>query len=312
LRIINPIETFPPCTFVATIGFFDGVHLGHRYLLQRLKDEAKALGKESMVISFDNHPKTILPTNYNPALLTSNSEKIQLLDDFGIDNCVLLQFDQHMANLTAYDFLKQVIVDKLGVHTLLIGYNHRFGKNREEGINEYIKYGQELGLKIIEGAPFDYNNEHISSSVIRKLIEKGDVEKAKLFLSYPYCLEGIVIAGNKIGRTIGFPTANLAICEKAKLIPGHGIYAVKVIVKGNLYWGMLNIGNRPTMDIDHKETIEVNILDFNEDIYDETISVLFLQKIRDEIKFKSIDELIAEIEKDKEFVIDLANKKFQK
>lgn len=309
MKLINTTDSFLPSTFVATIGFFDGVHLGHRYLLQILKDEAKALDKKSLVISFDKHPRTIISTDYTPSLLTTNEEKIQLLEDVGVDAYILLHFDKEMANLSAYDFLKQIIVDKLKVHTLFIGYNHRFGRNREEGLPEYIKYGQELGVKIIEASSFKLDNTQISSSIIRRLIGSGDVEKAKLFLSYPYAIEGVVVVGNKIGQQIGYPTANLDLCEKSKLIPPYGVYAVQVVSQHKTYWGVLNIGNRPTLNMDNKETIEVHIIDFAENIYGEKITVTFFQKIRDEIKFKSIEELTAQIGKDKQLVIDLINKK---
>ena len=308
MEIINSTETFPHSTFVATIGFFDGVHLGHRYLLQMLKDQANALGKESLVISFDKHPKTIIPTDYIPALLTDNEEKIELLDNFGIDAFVELTFNKEMANLTAYEFLKQIIVGKLGVHTLYVGYNHRFGKNREEGIKEYIKYGEELGLKIIEASLFTVENTQISSSIIRKLINTGDMQKANLFLSYPYSMEGIVVEGSKLGRTIGYPTANLKPINSNKIIPAHGVYAVQIFLHKKSFWGMLNIGNRPTINKDNKETIEVHIIDFDEDIYNEKIKVSFFQKIRDEIKFNSAEELISEINNDKRFTLDLSQK----
>jgi riboflavin kinase/FMN adenylyltransferase len=307
LKLINTTETFPPSTFIATIGFFDGVHLGHRYLLQLLKDEAKKAGKKSLVISFDKHPKTILPTDYIPSLLTGNVEKIQLLEDFGIDACVLLPFDIQMASLSAYEFLKQIIVDKLGVDTLFIGYNHRFGRNREEGILEYIKYGKELGVKVIEETSFEFDNTQISSSIIRRLIECGDVEKAKLFLSYPYTLEGLVVIGNKIGQTIGYPTANLEVCEENKLIPPYGVYAVQVVSKNKAFWGVLNIGNRPTLNLDNKATIEVHIINFSENIYGEKITVKFFRKIREEIKFNSLEDLTTQIGKDKQLVLDLIN-----
>lgn len=309
MKLINTNETFPPSTFVATIGFFDGVHLGHRYLLQMLKDEAKRLEKKSLVISFDKHPKTILPTDYIPSLLTGNDEKIQLLEEFGIDACILLPFDKEMANLSAFDFLQQIIVRKLGVHTLFIGYNHRFGRNRAEGVAEYITYGKKLGLNVIEASSFESENTQISSSIIRRLIENGDVEKAKLYLSYPYTLEGVVVVGNKIGQQIGFPTANIDVCDKSKLIPPYGVYAVQVVYQQKNYWGVLNIGNRPTLNMDNNTTIEVHIIDFSNNIYNEKITIKFLKKIRDEIKFNSIEELTVQIGKDKQFVIDLINKK---
>ncbi len=312
MKLISPSEKAPRSTYVATIGFFDGVHLGHRHLLNMLINEANTLGKKALIISFDKHPKTILPTAYLPALLTDNNEKIEQLEKIGLDACVLLPFDREMASLTAYEFLKQIIVEKLGVHTLYIGYDHRFGRNREEGITEYKKYGKELGVNVIEATAYALENNQISSSVIRKLITKGEVEKAKEFLSYPYSLEGLVVEGSKIGRTLGYPTANIKPLNSSKIIPSHGVYIVQVFVQENSYWGMLNIGNRPSINKDHSETIEVNILDFERDIYDEKIRVSFHKKIREEIIFSSKEELIQEIDSDKRITIDFSHKNLLK
>lgn len=293
---------------MATIGFFDGVHLGHRHLLHILQKEAAALNKMSLVISFDKHPKTILPTDYVPALLTDNEEKIAQLEELGIDACVLLPFDLDMANLTAFEFLKQIIVERLSVHTLYVGYDHRFGKNREEGLSHYIKYGKELDLRIIEASSFEMENTQISSSIIRRLLKEGEIEKGNQYLSYPYSLNGIVVDGSKLGRTIGYPTANVSLKNKDKIIPAHGVYITQIIIENIPYWGMLNIGNRPTINKNHSETIEVHIIDFNKDIYGKEINVIFHKKIRDEIKFDSIEELIAEIDSDKKTTIDFSLK----
>ncbi len=304
MEIINYRETFLPKTFVATIGFFDGVHAGHRFLLQILKNEAIRLGKQSLVISFQVHPKSILSADTTPPLLTLNEEKIELLSEFGIDACVLLPFDKEMAALSAYDFFKQLIFT-LGVGTLFIGFNHRFGKNRAEGINDYIRYGQELGITIQEASSFTLDTEKVSSSIIRNLILNGELEKAATFLSYPYFLKGEVVSGNKIGNTIGFPTANIELTDCSKLIPPNGVYAVTVEVQKNRYWGMLNIGYKPTIGPNNKKTIEVHIVDFNESIYGEKICVTFIKKIREEKKFSSINALKIQLEQDKEFVIQL-------
>ncbi|MBN1463529.1 MAG: riboflavin biosynthesis protein RibF [Paludibacteraceae bacterium] len=295
-----------PKTFVATIGFFDGVHAGHRFLLQILKDEASRLGKQSLVISFQAHPKSVLSADTTPPLLTLNEEKIEMLSEFGIDACVLLPFDKEMAALSAYDFFKQLIFP-LGVGTLFIGFNHRFGKNRAEGIDDYIRYGQELGITIQEASSFTLDTEKVSSSIIRNLILNGQLEKAATFLSYPYFLKGEVVSGNKIGNTIGFPTANIELTDCSKLLPPNGVYAVTVEVQKNRFWGMLNIGYKPTIGSNNKKTIEVHIIDFNESIYGEKICVTFIKKIREEKKFSSINALQNQLKQDKEFVIQLKN-----
>lgn len=305
MELITDIASFPKGTFAATIGFFDGVHVGHRFLLNKLKEEAKKRGKKTLVISFDVHPKTVLSTNYLPPLLTTNEEKIALIEEENIDACVLLHFDQEMANLTAHEFLGQIIAKKLGVDVLLIGYNHRFGKNREEGFEAYVEYGKQLGIDVLSAEAYNNDKTHISSSVVRRLLLNGFLEDANTLLTRPYKLSGVVIAGQKLGRKLGFPTANLEISDSRKLIPEGGVYAVQIKIKDALFKGMLNIGKRPTVSKTSRTTIEVHILNFDEDIYNETIEVFFIKKIRNEIKFKSLDDLVLQLNKDKQFVSNL-------
>lgn len=306
MKLITDTTSFPSGTFVATIGFFDGVHIGHRFLLSKLKEEASKRGKKTLVISFDVHPKTVLSTNYLPPLLTTNEEKISLIEETGIDACVFLHFNQKMADLTAYEFLKQIIVKQLGVDVLLIGYNHRFGKNREEGFESYVEYGKQLGIDILPAEAYNNDKTHISSSVVRRLLLNGFLEDANAMLTRPYKLSGQVVPGQKLGHQIGFPTANLNVPDKRKLIPEGGVYAVYVKIKGETFKGMLNIGKRPTVSKGTRMSIEVHILNFDQDIYNETIDILFIKKIRNEIKFKSVDDLILQLNKDKQFVNNLA------
>jgi riboflavin kinase/FMN adenylyltransferase len=310
VEVYHNIVSFPKGTHVATIGFFDGVHIGHRFLLENLKKEAALLNKKSMVISFEQHPKTIIPSDYIPTLLTDNDEKIELLAELGINTCILLPFDKKMANLSAFEFLKEIIFEKLGVHTLFIGYNHRFGKNRTEGILEYKIYGEKLGLNIIEGKPYELGEEHVSSSVIRKLIELGEVEKAKVFLTYAYHFKGLVVKGMQLGRSLGFPTANLQLSDSRKTIPGKGVYAVSVCIENEWFKGVLNIGERPTVSQTKEMTIEVHIVNFDGDIYNKEITVFFLLKIRDEKKFNSLKKLKEQISLDKNYVVNLPENTF--
>lgn len=302
MKLISNTASFPKDSFVATIGFFDGVHKGHRFLLNNLKAEAKRLGKKSLVISFEKHPKSVVSGAYTPQLLTSNSEKAELFECLGLDYCFFLPFDQNMANLSAHDFLKQIIVEQLGVHTLLIGYDNRFGKNREESIDDYIRYGIELGIHIIPVGSYLKDKTRISSTVIRSLLLNGEIEEANLMLNKPFQMQGKVIEGEKLGRQIGFPTANIELLEKFKIIPAKGVYAIKAHIDGKQYKGMLNIGNRPTVSSEAHLSIEAHILDFNESIYGKIIEIIFLKKIRDEIKFNSLDELIAQLKRDKHYV----------
>lgn len=305
MELISNNSTLAKNSFVATIGFFDGVHKGHQFLLNHLKEEAKKKGKKSLVISFERHPKTVVTGKYVPQLLTSNSEKIELFESLGIDSCILLDFNHEMAQLTAYEFLKQIISEQLGVHTLLIGYDNRFGKNREETFDDYIRYGKELGINIVPIGSYVKNNTHISSTVIRKLLFEGRIEEANKLMNKPFCISGKVIEGEKLGRKIGFPTANLELTEKYKIIPAHAVYAIQVKVGEAVYKGMLNIGNRPTVSNGSKTSIEVHILNFDQSIYQQEIKLIFIKKIRDEIKFNSINKLIAQLEKDKELVANL-------
>lgn len=304
MELITDHSNLPHDSFVATIGFFDGVHVGHRFLLQQLKDKAMFYGKKSLVISFDVHPKTVLCSDYHPPLLTTNEEKIAILDQLGIDACYFLHFDKEMANLSASEFLKTIIKDELGVHTLLIGYDHRFGKNRKEGFDEYVEYGKALNLNVISIEPYEEGDSHASSSLVRKLLSEGKVEEANQFLSYSYTLSGIVVAGKKMGHQLGFPTANVSV-ESEKLIPCEGIYAVDVFIENALYRGMLNIGYSPTVSNEQILGIEVHIFNFNKDIYGGEISISFLKRIRDEVKFESKEALMIQLQKDKDYISNL-------
>ncbi|MDR1678214.1 MAG: bifunctional riboflavin kinase/FAD synthetase [Prevotellaceae bacterium] len=298
MKLIQYTDFIPAESFVATVGFFDGLHLGHRFLLERLKAEAAREGKKTLVISFAVHPQTVLKNNYLPKLLTTNAEKIELLNDVGIDACVLLPFDEEMMNLSAYDFLEKIIKKQLGVSALLIGYDHRFGKNREEGFPQYVEYGKQLGINILPVEAFENGEAHISSSYIRKLLLSGQIEEANYCLGRRYRLNGKVVDGEKLGREIGFPTANLNI-DPQKLLPEAGVYAVWVRVNGKVYKGMLNIGCRPTVNRTNRTTVEVHILDFIGEIYGEMLEIDFVRKIRNEQKFNSMEELTVQLEKDK-------------
>ena len=299
----NEIENIRPC--VATVGFFDGVHAGHRFLIEELKAIARAQNKKSVVLTFSVHPRKVLNADYQPELLTTLSEKLIQLESTGIDICVILDFSTTMAQLSAYEFLKTVLLEKFNVHTLLVGHDHRFGHNRSDGFFEYRQYGEALGMELIQTKQFvTEKDKHISSSDIRLTLLKGDIEHANCLLTYHYSLTGKVIDGFKVGRKIGFPTANISLESSDKLIPNWGVYAVRVLWNKLTYKGMLNIGTRPTLN-GTKVSIEVHILDFYEDIYNQTIEIEFLKKIRDEQKFKSVDELIEQLKKDKQQIIEM-------
>lgn len=291
-----------PC--VATVGFFDGVHIGHRFLMEELKKIASVQHLKSVVVTFDQHPRKVLNADFQPKLLTTLEERLFQIGSTGVDACVVLNFTREMSLLSARDFLKEVLHDQLNVQTLLVGHDHRFGHNREDGLSEYIRYGEEFGIKVIEAQRFATEDmPHISSSVIRRALLDGDVETANRLLTYEYSFEGKVVNGFKVGHKIGFPTANLIPLSEEKLIPGVGVYAVRARCNEKRFKAMMDIGYRPTFGDDNKLTIEVHIIDFDEDIYQKNIRIDFIRRLRDEIKFDTVEELIEQLYRDREEVL---------
>ena len=305
MQIIRDTDTIIPEPCVATIGFFDGVHIGHRYLIQQVKEIATAKGLRSALVTFRHHPRKVMHSDYRPELLTTPDEKINLLADTGVDYCLMLDFTPEISSLTALEFMERLLKERFQVKCLVIGYDHRFGHNRSEGFEDYVRYGQSIGMEVVRAlACTDYieiddaKKITVSSSLIRKLLHQGDVDLAARCLGYEYFLNGTVVGGYQVGRKIGFPTANLNVDDPDKLIPADGVYAVWVTVDGKTYMGMLNIGVRPTIDNGSNRTIEVNILHFHSDIYDKFIRLTFVKRTRPELKFDSIEELIEELHKD--------------
>ena len=306
MQIIRDTSAITPEPCVATIGFFDGVHAGHRYLIQQVKEIAAAKGLRSALVTFPVHPRKVMNVEYRPELLTTPEEKISLLADIGVDYCLMLDFTPEISRLTAREFMTQLLKERYQVKYLVIGYDHRFGHNRSEGFEDYVRYGKEIGIEVIRAKAYTSNieignepNIPVSSSLIRKLLHEGEVSLAAHCLKYEYFLDGIVVGGYQVGRKIGFPTANLRVDDPDKLIPADGVYAVWVTFDGKTYMGMLNIGVRPTIDNGPNRTIEVNI-HFHSDIYDKFIRLTFVKRTRPELKFSSIDELITQLHKDAE------------
>ena len=297
-------DTIPWDNCVATVGFFDGVHAGHRYLLQSVRNIARDEHKISVVITFDIHPRKVLHADFQPKLLTTLDEKISVLSETGVDACVVLNFTKDLSQLSAFSFLKDVLHDKLKVSTLLVGHDHRFGHNREQGFDEYRAFGATLGMNLIQVEKYTTDEaHHISSSEVRHALERGEIAQANKLLTYPFILTGRVKSGFQVGRKIGFPTANLTPSDKDKIIPATGVYAVRVKWDNHTFRGMMNIGYRPTMGHSDEKSLEVHILDFEGDVYDRNLKIEFIAKIRDEMKFSSVDELIIQLEKDKDTVI---------
>lgn len=297
-------EILPPC--IATVGIFDGVHAGHRYLIDELKSIAKVQNLKSAVITFAKHPRSVINSEFIPDLINTLDEKISQIETTGVDVCIVLNFTVEIAQLSAYEFLKTILQSQYNVQTLLVGHDHRFGHDRLEGFSEYEKYGHELGMQLIQAKRYKTNEDlQISSSEIRLALLKGDIELANRMLTYPYTLKGKVTGGYKVGRKIGFPTANIYPDNANKIIPALGVYAVQVYWNNQFYKGMLNIGTRPTLTDDASISIEVHILDFDEDIYNQRVAIDFISKIRDEQKFNGIDALIAQLQKDKSLVSEM-------
>ncbi len=302
MKIIDLNKDRPNEGMVVTMGFFDGVHLGHRHLISQVVEEANWLGQESAVITFPVHPRKVLDKSYQPPLLCGFDEKIEQLGTTEIDNTIVLDFTPEISQLTAREFIHQILKEKLNIHTLFVGYDHRFGKNREESFEHYKAYGSEVGINVIQATPYKFGKHTVSSSQIRYLLSQGDISLSNTFLSYNYTITGKIIEGYQVGRRIGFPTANIKLWERYKVIPIDGVYAVRVHIEESVHDGMLYIGNRPTLHHNSHTSVEVNIFDFDEDLYHKTLTVEFVSFVRPDIKFTGVEPLIAQITKDKETV----------
>ncbi|MBO4736519.1 MAG: bifunctional riboflavin kinase/FAD synthetase [Paludibacteraceae bacterium] len=283
-----------------TIGFFDGVHLGHRYLVSELSDCAKKRDLATAVLTFRTHPRQVLHSDYIPSLLTTTDEKIALLKETGVDYVVLTEFTQELSLLSAQEFMR-LLHDKLNVRCLMIGYDHRFGHNRSEKFEDYVEFGKEIGIEVIQSSPLVIGGLNVSSSAVRKTISEGDVANAARLLGREYSLTGTVVKGFQVGRTIGYPTANIAY-DDCRLLPKDGVYAARVTVDSHVYDAMLYIGSRPTVNTG-KISVEAYLFDFSDDIYDKEVNVNFVERIRESIKFDSIEELKKQLEKDEMNVI---------
>lgn len=306
LLIYKKLHTDHP-PLVATIGFFDGVHVGHRFLIEQVKAEAASRSLPSAVITFPVHPRKVMQQDYQPALLCGYDEKIERLRSTGIDYCVSYDFTVGTSELSAKEFMQTVLKDQLLVDTLVIGYDHRFGHNRTDDFEDYKRYGDEIGISVVKANEWD-GGEHVSSSRIRRLLGEGDVNKAAQLLSYNYTISGKIVEGFKVGRTIGFPTANIQVWETYKVIPALGIYAVYVYVDGKKYEGMLYIGQRPTLQNGQHISIEVNLFDFDGDLYNKDLTAEFLEFVRPDEKFSDIETLRKQIQKDKDRVLEVIKK----
>lgn len=308
MKVYYGIEDFKPLPkAVVTSGTFDGVHFGHQKILERLKEIARQDGAETVMITFWPHPRFVLSNGDGDKLklLTTLEEKIERLEELGLDHLIVLKFDKAFSQLSSIDFINNILIK--GIHTtkLVIGYDHRFGRNREGGF-DYLKENAHLfGFEVEEISKQELEEVAVSSTKIRSALKDGNIKRANKYLCYPYHLTGKVVDGNKLGRTIGYPTANIQANADFKLIPKSGIYAVKVNYQGQVYGGMLNIGTKPTVTDGNEKTIEVNIFDFEKDIYGQELTIDFIGFLREEQKFSGVEELVEQLSRDKQCALEL-------
>jgi riboflavin kinase/FMN adenylyltransferase len=300
MRIYHNIDEFVRLkNAVVTIGTFDGVHIGHRKIISGIRELADASGGETVLLTFFPHPRMILhPEDESLKLINTINEKAELMEQLGINHLIITPFSRDFSNQTAESYIRDVLVNKIGTKKIVIGYDHRFGKDRQGGLDDLQRLGPACGFDVIEIPEQDINEVAVSSTRIRSALLGGNIDLANIFLGYPFFITGTVIRGDQIGRQIGYPTANINIEERYKLIPGDGIFAVKVKIAGEYYKGMAYIGTRPTLN-GITRNIEVNIFDFDQDIYNQPIRMDFYHFVREDIKFHSLDELKEQLAKDK-------------
>ena len=300
MKVYRGIEEFEgKANYAVTTGTFDGVHIGHRTILDRLKQIAQKLDGESVLLTFYPHPRMVLQADSNLKLLNTIDEKTELLEAAGIDHLIIHPFTKAFSRTTSLEFVRDILVNQIGTKKLVIGYDHHFGRNREGSFDHLREFGPLYGFEVEEIPAQDIDDVNVSSTKIRKALSEGEVEVANNYLGGEYQLNGEVVQGNQIGRTIGYPTANLKLNSQYKLIPANGIYAVKAVTEGREFQAMLNIGMRPTITEENKQRkIEVHLFDFDEDLYHKNLKVKLVKRIRTEKKFNDLTELKQELARD--------------
>lgn len=309
MKVYNSIEEFKTSNKTAvTTGTFDGVHSGHKVIIDQLKRAAETIGGESVILTFFPHPRMVLyPDDTDLRLLNTINERITMLEKTGIDHLIIHPFSKEFSRLSSTEFVRDILVNKLNVGKLVIGYDHHFGRNREGSFEHLEELAPIYDFQVEEISAQEIQQVNISSTKVRNSLLNGEIYAANQFLGYNYFIKGTVVDGEKTGRTIGFPTANINISEWYKLIPTNGVYAVKVNFKTNTFYGMLNIGSRPTLNKNNIESIEVNIFNFDSDIYGQEIEIEFIERIRDEQKFENITALKTQLKLDKDQIIQIFN-----
>lgn len=300
MKVYDGLEEFKKIDkAIVTSGTFDGVHKGHQKILKKITSITKKVGGESVLLTFWPHPRMVLNPSQELFLLNTFEEKVALISRYGIDHLIKLEFTKEFSQMSSIDFVNNILVDAIGTRKLVIGYNHRFGKNREGGFDFLKENSTIFGFEVLEIPKHEVDEIGVSSTKIRNSLKEGDVQKAKNLMGHPYSLEGNVVSGEKIGRLIGFPTANILLNSTNKLIPPDGVYVVRVGIDNDNYKGMLYIGNRPTLDGKHK-TIEVNIFDFEGEIYNRNIKVEFIKMLRGDMKFDNLNDLKKQLKLDQD------------
>ena len=301
MKVYYHIEEFEGAANAAvTTGTFDGAHIGHQKILKRLIEVAKNANGESVLLTFHPHPRLVLQPDIDLQLLNTQQEKIKRLELAGIDHLIIHPFTKEFSRLSSMEFVRDILVDQIGTKKLVIGYDHHFGRNREGSFEHLLEYGPTYGFDVEEISALDIDHVNVSSTKIRTALLQGDLETAATYLSYNYEFSGKVVKGKQIGRSIGFPTANIDLESSHKLIPADGVYAVHVKINNSLHYGMLNIGLRPTVSNENTKSVEVNIFDFDQELYGTEITVILQHRVRDEQRFSSVDNLKSQLEKDKQ------------
>ena len=304
MRIYHSVEDFKKVNnAVVTTGTFDGVHVGHLKIINRLREVADAINGETVLLTFLPHPRIVLFSDDDLKLICTKNEKITLLEKAGINHLIIHPFTREFSRLSSIEFVRDILVNKIGTNRLVIGYNHHFGRNREGTFEHLKKYGPVYGFQVEEISALDVDQVEVSSTKIRQALDQGQIKIARRYLMHDFSLTGIVVKGSHVGYKIGFPTANIKVTDPDKLIPANGVYSVRVLVCNQFYIGMLNIGVRPTLGGVEK-TIEVHIIDFDKDIYGEELTLFFDDWIRAEQKFESLEALKIQIEIDKHEILN--------
>lgn len=312
MQVIRDISNFEYNRKSAvTVGTFDGVHSGHKKIIEKLNSIKEANGLRSIIVTFEPHPQIVLRNRSKDIkILSTTEEKLEIFDELGIDIAYIINFTKEFSETKAEEFYRNYLIEKIGLSNLILGYDHMFGKNREGNYEKLIELSGKYDFEVDKVDEYKFGEQHISSTVLRNLLQnEGNAEKVSSILGRSYSIDGKVIEGRKLGRELGYPTANIELLNEFKLIPKSGVYAVEAVLNGKTYGGMMSIGKNPTVTDEDTIKLEVNIFDFNEDIYGKVIRVKFISYIRDEEKFDNLESLVNQMNEDKKSALKILNRK---